>query len=500
MLLHTWHSTERREGEKTLVEVPEDIWVQVFEHLGSATKDRKQYKDELASISLVCRSFCVICHPLLFRDVKFDVSSIHRGDGDDLRQLSWCQHVIGNMGKPATVGLSVKSYTLWNSRASEEPDIRALMKRHIYVIPFLRNLRDLTLKSLVLDGSFLETIEAVHTLESLVIRDCSILGKARQSWVPRPLRRLQHLDFVCKHCDPSIRSSFVQLVVVPSLRIFRSCDTEFFELCLTHIRDLPLVELGAPISLESDSQQLLIAFLNNALTIGKLHLYPVDVPIGDHSHSVQGLNEQALPSLSWVLCPPFCLADLVPNRPVHGIQVVGDVGWQDTSDPVMLRIMESSAVIRHLCLRRFTYRLLLPLRDKFPHLETLHIYDGAGDHPAEEFVIADDDLPSSIRGLSLTLSRHAIFRVSSQIRFRYYPFDGKLLDKDAYAGASNSFARALPNLTILSVDFMEEWRRPDTTSNWRQTLFSEDELAHRRTAVDHQYGDCGIISDMNVSW
>ncbi|KZT30954.1 hypothetical protein NEOLEDRAFT_1174309 [Neolentinus lepideus HHB14362 ss-1] len=496
MIYGTWFLPQRRDGEKALVGVPEDIWIQVFDHLRFATK---QYKDELATLSLVCRSFCLICHPLLFRDLKFDVSSIHLGDEDDIRQLSWCQRVIDNTEKPDTVGPSVRSYTLCNSRASEEPDIRALMKRHIYIIPFLRNLRDLTLKFLVLPVSFLETVEAVHSLESLVIRDCSILGKARGSWMPTPLNALKHLDFVCKYCDPSIWSSLVRLVVVPSLRVFHSCDIDFFEICLPHILGLPLAELGAPISLAPESQRALVDFLNCAPTICKLYLYPVDVPAGDHSHTVEGLEDTALPNLTWVLCPPFCLSHLVPNRPVHGIQVVGDVGWQDTNDPILLKIIEASAAIRHLCLRRFEYRLLLPLKDKFSHLETLHIYDGHADRTAEEFVIADGDLPPSIRGLSLTLSRHAIFRVSSHIRFRYFPFDGKILDKDAcsYAGAYNAFARALPNLTVLSVDYMEEWRRPDaTTSEWTRTVFSDDDLAHRRTIVDHQSGDCGTMSNV----
>ncbi|KZT30952.1 hypothetical protein NEOLEDRAFT_49895 [Neolentinus lepideus HHB14362 ss-1] len=359
MIFTTWSEPVRR-GETILTRVPADVWFHILECFLTMITRSRYYKRGVATLTLVCRYFCMVCQHHLFHVLKYDVAMDYTDSRGYIRQLMWCQHITKR--RPGSTALA-RSLV-----------IRPLLLDHTEILPSLCNLQSLTLKHLVIDDRILETVLGLESLTFLVLHGCIILrAEEHEPLLPICSKKLGYLECFDNDWHPRISTELLFASVAPSLRGLCTNDFMLSSEWLQLLRHSPLEELMVPYPKSAKHRSSLVEFLNIMPTIRKLHLHSTNNTLID-SEGLPGIRDVALPNLSWVSCPSSCLPQLVPGRPLQGIQVETDPQTPTMKDEVPA-ITESTATVVHLCLS-VSQCAEFVMSDIFPALQTLHVYSG----------------------------------------------------------------------------------------------------------------------------
>ncbi|KZT23538.1 hypothetical protein NEOLEDRAFT_535949 [Neolentinus lepideus HHB14362 ss-1] len=98
---------QRRRGNNTLVVVPHDIWSNIVENFRpSPDLTFRESREDLTSLSLTCRYFCVITRPLLFEEMVFVGGS--KNPGVAVRDFTGWFYEAGKK-EPGSLGAFVKT-------------------------------------------------------------------------------------------------------------------------------------------------------------------------------------------------------------------------------------------------------------------------------------------------------------------------------------------------------------------------------------------------------
>ncbi|KAL6299384.1 hypothetical protein BKA93DRAFT_595671 [Sparassis latifolia] len=164
MELMKWSTPERRDGNRNLSIIPNEIYLEVFDHFQIPLDvTEPEYKTILSNLCLVCRFFHSVCLPRLFKQLNISMETPSRWTWfNDLRKGDLWSTEIGSYVRSCR-------FHEWN-HASREP-IPAFWAKMPQTITLLTRLTSLELSNSRISLSIIDTIVGLTSLRKVSIRD-----------------------------------------------------------------------------------------------------------------------------------------------------------------------------------------------------------------------------------------------------------------------------------------------------------------------------------------
>jgi len=353
-------------GTKELPLIPNEVYFDIFDYIEpSDLMSVSEYKRILSNLTLVCRFFCAVLLPRIFKSLTFS-GRPHR-KSDTPGYPSFCRALIRGKEPACSLALHVRECTFsqWDCYANRLQRVFNGFLR-IYHPPIARmlNLESLVLSCMSVSKKLIQAMSKLTRLKALVMYNC---------YVNKDICKLSSLKLVTLefHGDWYIRELLE--LISPALRVFRTGEWDFARDFMTGTAQCHIEELE--ISLVEDVI-VLRQFLERTPSIRKLkisHIYSA------HATPL-GLSPSSLPRLHSIDCPSSLILDFVCSRPLRRIALSGThyIGrfWRIASLPPMtledIAIMtKSTAATRTLDIPAAIY-FVVPM-DYFPHLEKLRL-------------------------------------------------------------------------------------------------------------------------------
>ena len=315
---------KRLAGSTQLSPIPNEIYLEIFDHLSPSYANgftESECKHALTNLALVCRFFCAMALPRIFKSLEFS-GSLSNEPSAKPSYASFCRAVIKGQEPAASLSLYVKecTFTSWRREDTISDWVsHGFLGMYGQALGRMSNLQSVSLHMVDVDKRFLKAICGLKSLQSLSIQFCSldrtgnITDRVIQKLTPLKLKSFSYRAFVD---DPLQAKVFARIVNTSSLEslqvnswiVARNIFMEFgmesslIDLDLSEARDDPIWWKVLDLSKAMKSMR-----------IGRLTR-----PAGDPS-SITPLSPSSMPQLCTLDAPLLLALAIVPGRPLHTI-------------------------------------------------------------------------------------------------------------------------------------------------------------------------------------
>ncbi|KIJ19179.1 hypothetical protein PAXINDRAFT_97204, partial [Paxillus involutus ATCC 200175] len=167
MSIIQWSTPERRAGDRDLPTVPNEIYLNIFEHI-APTSMRLLFPEQLktlSNLSRVCKFFCDVCLPRIFEDLDFSAYPTRVSS----RAWTLCEHIAAQQPLALSLAQCVK-VCRFEKLVSEDPPVSHTL--YISGLAHMKNICELTFLQSSMSNAHWDVIANLESLEKLGFTFC----------------------------------------------------------------------------------------------------------------------------------------------------------------------------------------------------------------------------------------------------------------------------------------------------------------------------------------
>lgn len=359
--------------QRGLSPIPNEIYMEIFSYLrppGSEPWVDPVYRRGFSRVALVCRFFCSVMLPWIFESIEFAGKNLNGSPSSN--HAPFCRSILHGCGSAQAMATHVKlcSFSDWISDPNDPPlswcnmEFQTLYSRALALMP---NVEELKLRKIYINKPLLKSIMKLKRLTSLSLDLCRI-GKAKDKDIHKlstlglkSLRLFGSLERLGTLVDDDTLLISQSLCLDSLLMVHTNCWSFVTRIAEQNFH-LPLRELDI---VEAHDVERLPKIFQKTPALKKLTISSARTS----QHKIQFDND-ALPVLDELSCPPFLLQSLIPGRPISRIGIMTDT-WTETIDIQLFK--KSTCKIRSLCVPIYLYFKIIPFWEHFSDLESLRL-------------------------------------------------------------------------------------------------------------------------------
>jgi len=356
---------------KTLPLISNEVYFEIFDYIEpSYLMSVSEYKRILSNLALVCRFFCAVLLPRIFKSLTF--SGHPHKESDTPGYASFCRALIRGKEPACSLALHVRECTFsqWDDCEDHLQWVfDGFLGLYNQSIARMLNLESLVLSHTPLSKKLIQAMSKLRRLKALVMDNCEVADDMMNEDICKlSSLKLVTLEF---HGDWYIRELLE--LISPALRVFRTSDWDFARDFMTETAQCHIEELEVS---QVEDVIVLRKFLERNPSIMKLNIRSIR---SEHATPLC-LSPSSLPRLHSIDCPSSLILDFVRSRPLRrialsGIHYIGRSRKITSLPPMTLEdiavMTKSAAATRTLDIPADIY-FVVPM-DYFPHLETLRL-------------------------------------------------------------------------------------------------------------------------------
>ncbi|KAK0186316.1 hypothetical protein F5146DRAFT_127048 [Armillaria mellea] len=396
-----WSTPERRSGNQELTLIPSEIYLEIFSYFEPSDEITEvQCKAVFSNLAFVCRFFCSVALPRLYRSVEFRGHKRQRGQEEPVSFLKFCLEI--NKGSSWACDLTCHvthcSFEDWiPDSPSRRPLYTEFLRIYCKAMIKMEEIQSVTLDSAMISHRLLKSIAKLKKLKRLVVRECDL----DQTFTEVDISTLHSLpikEFTLVSAHERLTSSFALLRGLPKgsdvVLDAHTWDDSFMSSAM--ISQLTGLTLGTV--LYETNLPHLAHVLNHLpslthLKIASLTLVSVRHPTANPAFP---LTSSSLPRLRVLACPPL-LAILFPPRALDELDITGHISetamslvqlYFNANDDVIQNLARTTAAIHTLSINSGIVSHGDSIIRHFPHLRKLHVI--YGDHRPRQ-VISEEE-------------------------------------------------------------------------------------------------------------
>lgn len=310
----------RLAGKTPLNPIPNEIYVEIFDYFTPTSRivgltEEADYKRTLSNLALVCRFFCAIALPRIFKSLRFSGTS-NIDPTAEPSHASLCRGIIKGQEPATSLSRYVKecTFTSWTKDPKWVYD--GFLGMYGQALGRMSNLQSLTLKRMEIDKRFLKTICGLKGVQSLEMDLCGFLDDVTTTSIQK-LTSLKLKNFLYKHkplsAEDIILAIFSRIICTSSLeRLHLKYWPVARQILALFDKDSALVELVLE---KAEADPILWKVLELSRAIKVLRIFKFDLLDPGSSP----LSPSSMPQLCVLEAPSQLAFTLVPGRPLHTV-------------------------------------------------------------------------------------------------------------------------------------------------------------------------------------
>ena len=207
-------------GMKKLPLIPNDVYFEIFDHIQPSDEIAvAEHKHILSNLTLVCRFFCAVLLPQIFKSLKF--SGHPHKKSDTPGYASFCRALIRGK-EPAHV--KECTFSQWTTCEDHlESVFNGFLGLYNQAITWMLNLELLVLSCTPISKKCIQARSKLTKLKTLVMHDCATNDDVK----PWDISKLSSLKLVTLEWRRCRYTHDLLELISPALRVFRTSDWEF---------------------------------------------------------------------------------------------------------------------------------------------------------------------------------------------------------------------------------------------------------------------------------
>ncbi|KAK0217525.1 hypothetical protein EDD85DRAFT_368764 [Armillaria nabsnona] len=384
-----WSTPERCSSNQELSLIPSEIYLEIFSYFEPSDEiTEAQCKAVFSRLAFVCRFFCSVALPRLYRSVVFRGHKRESGQEDPISFLKFCLEI--NKGSSWACDLICHvtdcSFEDWIPESpSQRPLYAEFLRVYCKAMVKMEEIQSVTLDSVMISHRLLKSIAKLKKLKRLVVRECELDQDFTEVDISK-LRSLPIEEFtlVSAHQRPS--SSFALLRGVPNTSDVVLDAHMWDDSSMSSVMNSQLTRLTLGTVLYEANLPQLAHVLNHLPSLTHLSIASLTLVSVRHSATDPAfpLASSSLPRLRVLACPPL-LAILFPKRGLNELDITGYISeptvslvhvYFNVNDDTIQTLARTTAAIHTLSI----YSDMVSHGDSiirhFPHLTKLHVIYG----------------------------------------------------------------------------------------------------------------------------
>jgi hypothetical protein len=356
----------RREDHSALPFIANEIYLEIFDYFVPSQHvfSEAECRSILANLALVCRFFCAVSLPRIFKTITFTPNGNTNFGG----QSDWCKKVINNHKSAISLAAYVKTcrFSDWGPPPRFGVWVySACLTQRTEAFSRFQNLESLYLTEVSITQPFFLYVVAKDTLKSVSIIDCEFKPPEREwdlsRFQPRwsTIHIARSLPYTGSYTGPlSILASS------PNLQTYDVDDDDLADAIFS--RPVQFDKLRELFVRKPDTLE---AFLDRTPSIETLHWMPGP---NTTSHS---LTHKSLPCIQEVSCTTIndhLLSELITKPSLQRIRLSRSVNGGADNQVIWELLQRAGRSVRLLAIPIHVYSCA-PLYTKFPVLDKLEI-------------------------------------------------------------------------------------------------------------------------------
>ncbi len=397
---------ERRSGNQELSLIPSEIYLEIFSYFEPSDEiTEAQCKAVFSRLAFVCRFFCSVALPRLYRSVVFRGHKRESGKKEPVSYLKFCLEI--NKGSSWACDLTCHvtdcSFEHWiPGSPSQRPLYAEFLRVYCKAMVKMGEIQSVTLDSVMISHRLLKSIAKMKKLKRLVVRECELdqdftevdISKLRSlpieeftlvsGMFPIPAHASANHSICAAHQRPS--SSFALLRGVPNTSDVVLDAHMWDDSSMSSVMNSQLTRLTLGTVLYEANLPQLAHVLNHLPSLTHLRITSLTLVSVRHSATDPAfpLASSSLPRLRVLACPPL-LAILFPKRALNELDITGYISepaislvhiYFNVNDDTIQTLARTTAAIHTLSI----YSDMVSHGDSiirhFPHLRKLHVIYG----------------------------------------------------------------------------------------------------------------------------
>lgn len=357
----------RRSGTKALPLVPNEVYLDIFDLAEFSDENSfAEVKRIMSNLALVCRFFCAMALPRVFKTLKFCGKSA-QGDAEEPGYATFCRMLIQDKEPTRSLALHIKSCQ-FRDWLSPDPALEwvfsGCLKLYTQSLRRMENLESVSLTATPLTANLLKVLAYLRPLKSLEVLRCRVEYSPKDAC---SIPALQISTLIC-HASTSFETNYCildDLIDMSYLRILRTDSWQMTKSLMQQPGVSILEELDLSIAVIPENASILLDFLNRTPSMLVLRFPKNETKA---TLDLTRLSKSALPKLRHVCCHPSLVSTLIPGRPVDSVDISG-VASTDASTISMLKRSTADS-ISTLAIPSSLF-FVTPFSQHFPHLQRL---------------------------------------------------------------------------------------------------------------------------------
>ncbi|KAK0199640.1 hypothetical protein DFS33DRAFT_1387955 [Desarmillaria ectypa] len=322
-----WSTPERRSGNQELTLIPSEIYLEIFSYFEPSDEiTEAQCKVIFSRLVFVCRFFCSVALPRLYRSVEFRGRKRQNSKEESVPFLNFCLGINKGSSWARDLACHVKDCTFedWIPETpSQEPLYAGFLRVYCKAMVKMEEIQSLTLDSVIISHRLLKSIAKLNKLKRLAVRQCE-LGKDITRVDISKLRSLPINEFTLVSVLQRSANTVTLFQGIPNISDVALHARTWDDSSMSSVMNSRLTRLTLETVSYATKLPQLAHVLNHLsslthLKIATLSLESMGPPAG---HPAFPLAPSSLPRLCVLACPPF-LAILFPKRALNELDITG---------------------------------------------------------------------------------------------------------------------------------------------------------------------------------
>jgi len=360
----------RLAGSTPLTPIPNEIYLEIFDYFTPSDDEvtKAECKRVLSNLALVCRFFCAMALPRIFKSLEFSGSMCNESTKPGY--ASFCRAVIKGLEPAASLSRHVEKCTFEKWRVDTERlrwVYNGFLGMYGQALGRMPNLQSVVLTMVDVDKRLLKTISGLTNLQSLSVNLCTFMEDITDT-VIRKLTPLKLRSFSCTDLQNKalLAKTLARIVSTSNLKDLRvSGWTVARDILAQFDKESSLVELEV-YGARDDPILWKVLELSKAMKNIRIDRLP-GAPWPSNI-----LSSSSMPQLRTLVAPPSLALALVPGRPLHTVLISGDPYHCSVGRAEIERLKHSTISIKVLQIP-IDFYFLAPF-DEFPQMEVLRLY------------------------------------------------------------------------------------------------------------------------------
>ncbi|KAF9459261.1 hypothetical protein BDZ94DRAFT_1324934 [Collybia nuda] len=473
----SWSSPVRAIGSRLLTPIPNEIYCEIFDYSECALDFSRVAQNRLLSnLALVCRFFCALALPRIFKSLKFS------GYDKDTAPSNapFCRAIIKGQEPAVALARHVRECTFssWSvDLISPSWVYDGFLKIYSQAIGRMPNVRKVTLNTTDIDKRLFKAICKMKSLESLTLTRC-IFGDSVTDSFLRQVSPVKIKAFTFRPSpsvsqdDDHFTRALPYMVSIERLEYLNSYSWP------VALKLLSSVDQNVLLHLEVDgggcSSAALCSLLNRSPRLEVLEVNMVDDTSIIQSDSAATNHDNVVlktscRNLHTLKCPPTMI-NLVPGRPLHTVMITEvahreNIGLLGAAEVALLKKSTKEIRVLHIPLHLY---LSVSICEHFPDLQVLHLIRGVMGHTTSKEYIPDtpehlDKILMKIITLWPPATSITEFCINLGPQTYFYPPH----DLISHRYILDSFAnKSFPNIQVAIFTEYIQWRKEPHKQIW----------------------------------